>query len=170
MKKVAFQLVFLFIILVFLQVWLFGNIHLFGFATPLLYIYFLIKLPVNMNRSIVLTLSVLLGFVIDIFSGTLGLCMTVMTITGFLRSYLLKLFAPREILDDSMPSFSSFGTFLFLRYAGTVTLTYAFLLYSIESFSLFNPLALFLRIISSFALTILLIFAFESVNFDVFKK
>jgi len=170
MKKISIYLIFLFIILVFLQVWLFGNIHLFGLATPLVYIYFLIKLPINMNRNAVLGLSALLGFILDIFSGTLGLTMFVMTIAGFLRYYLLKLFAPRDIFDDSTPSFDTLGKLMFIRYAGTITLIHIFLLYSIESFSLFTPLLLFLRIISSFIITILLIFAFESVNIDVLKK
>jgi rod shape-determining protein MreD len=170
MKNLFFQLIILFIILVFLQIWLFGNINLFGYATPLLYIYYLIKLPISMDRNAVLGLSALLGFVIDAFTGTLGLCMTVMVIMGFLRYYLLKLFTPRDLFDDVIPSFSTFGRPLFMQYAGTVSLIQIILLYSIESFSLFNPLSLFLRIISSFALTILLIFAFESINFDVFKK
>jgi rod shape-determining protein MreD len=170
MKKIFFQLTLLFILLIFLQIWLFDNIRLFGYAAPLLYVYFLIKLPVSMNRNAVLGLSALLGFTIDIFSGTLGLCMTVMIITGFLRYYMLKLFTPRDLFDDSIPSFTAFGKSLFMQYAGSVSLIQIILLYSIESFSLFNPLSLFLRIISSFTLTILLIFAFESVNFDVFKK
>jgi len=170
MKKISIRLILLFILLIFLQVWLFGNIHLFSFATPLVYIYFLIKLPINMNRNVVLCLSVLLGFIIDIFNGTLGLSMLAMVIIGFLRYFLLKLLAPRDALDDSMPSFSTFGKLIFIRYAGVVSFIYIFLLYSIESFSLFTPLLLFLRIISSFTLTILLIFAFESINFDVLKK
>jgi len=170
MKKLTYRLIFLFILLVFLQVWLFGNIHLFGFATPLVYIYFLIKLPVNMNRNAVLGLSALLGFTIDIFSGTLGLTMLVMVIVGFLRYSLLKLFAPRDIFDESTPSFSTFGRMAFLRYAGAISLIQIFLLYVVESFSLFTPVALFLRITGSFILTILLIFAFESISFDVFEK
>jgi len=170
MKKVSFRLASLFILLIFLQVWLFDRIHLFGCATPLLYVYFLIKLPVNMNRNIVLCLSALLGFILDIFSGTLGLTMFVMVIVGFLRYYLLKLFAPRDIFDDSLPAFSTFGKLLFVRYASTVSFIQVFLLYTIESLSLFNPWLLFLRITGSFILTILLIFAFESVNFDVMKK
>ena len=170
MKKISIKLILLFFLLVFLQVWLFGNIHLFGFATPLVYIYFLIKLPIRMNRNVVMLLSVLLGFIIDIFGSTLGLSMLVMVISGFIRYYLVKLFTPRDIPNDCIPSFDTFGKFLFLRYAGAITLIYAFLLYSIESFSLFNPGLIFLRIISSFSLTFLLIFAFESINFDVFKK
>ena len=170
MKKTSLQLISLFFLLVFLQIWLFNNIRLFGFATPLLCIYFLIKLPINMNRNIVTLLSVLLGFTIDIFGSTLGLSMTALVITGFLRYYLLRLFTPRDVLGDCSPSFSAFGKYFFMRYAATITLTYVFLLHTIESFSLFNPLLLFLRIIGSFTLTILLIFAFESINIDAFKK
>jgi len=170
MKKVYVRLIILFILLVFLQIWLFDNIHLFGFATPLLYIYFLIKLPIRVNRNIVMFLSAFLGFIIDIFGSALGLTMLVMVISGFLRYYLVKLFIPRDIIDDCIPSFDSLGKFVFLRYAGAITLIQVFLLYSIESFSLFNPLLLLLRIASSFTLTFLLIFAFESIKIDAFKK
>ena len=170
MKKMSLSLIMLFFLLVFLQVGLFSNIHLFGYATPLLYIYFLIKLPVGMNRNTVLFISALLGFIIDIFGSTLGLNMLVMVICGFLHYYLIRLFAPRDIPDDCIPSFNSFGKYLFLRFAGVITLIQVFLLYTIESLSLFNPKIVFLHIISSFTLTFLLIFASESIKFDVLKK
>ena len=164
MKNSSFYLALLFVLLAFLQIWLFNGIHLFGFATPLFCIYFLIKLPINMNRNAALFLSSLLGFVIDIFSGTLGLNMMVMTILGFLRFYLLKLFIPRDTFEETVPSFNSLGRFVFMRYAGVFILIQASLLYSIESFSLFTPALLLLRIAGSFILTFLLIFAVESVD------
>jgi rod shape-determining protein MreD len=170
MKKSLLRPVLLFFLLVLLQVWLFNNIHLFGVATPLLYIYFLIKLPVNMNRNTVLLLSALMGLSVDIFEYTLGLNMLTMTLVGFLRYYFLKLFVPEDIFDEFIPSFSTLGKFVFLRYAGALTLIHAFFLFLIESLTLFDPLLLFLRIVSSFILTILIIFAFESLNFDLFKK
>ena len=170
MEKVHIRLTMLFILLVFLQVWLFSNIHLFGFATPLLYIYFLIKLPIGMNRNIVILLSALLGLIIDIFGSTLGLTMLVMVISGFIRFYLAKLFIPRDIVENCVPSFETLGKTLFLRYAGVITLIQITLLYSIESLSLFNPILLILRIAGSFTLTFLLIFAFASINIDAFKK
>ena len=170
MKNVIFQLIALFLLLVLLQVWLFNNIHLFGFATPLLCIYFIIKLPVSMNRNVVMLLSALLGFIIDVFGNALGLGMTALLIAGFLRYYLLKLFAPRDVFEDYLPSFSAFGKYLFMRYAGILTLIYICLIYVIESFSLLNLELFFLRIAGSFTLTILLIFAFESINIDAFKK
>jgi rod shape-determining protein MreD len=127
-------------------------------------------LPVNMNRNTVLLLSVFMGFIVDIFDYTLGLSMLSLTIVGFLRHYFLKLFAPRDAFDEYIPSFSTFGKFLFIRYAGILTLIHCVILFSIESFTLFDPLLLFLRIVGSFSLTILIIFAFESLNFDFFKK
>jgi len=170
MKGLSVRLIILFVLLVFLQVWLFNNIHLFGVATPLLYSYFLIKLPISANRNTVILLSALIGFIIDIFGGVLGLNMMAMVITGFLRYYLLRLFAPRDVFDDYIPSFSTFGKFMFLRYAGVVVIIHIFLIFSIESFSLFNPVFLLFSITSSSILTFLLIFVFESLNFDVFKK
>jgi rod shape-determining protein MreD len=159
---------FLFFLLVFLQVWLFDKIHLLGFATPLLYIYFIIKLPVETNRNVVLVLSALIGLTIDLFS-TLGVNMLATTIVGFSRSGFLKLFAPRDVFESCSPSFSTFGRGMFLRYAFLMTLLHQIILFSIESFSMFDPLRLVLCISGSFTLTMLLIFAFESFNIGNLK-
>jgi rod shape-determining protein MreD len=168
-KELIFQF-FLFILLAFLQICLFNNIHLFQVATPLVYVYSLLKLPAQMNRSIVLLLSIIAGLAVDIFGYTLGLNMLAMTVVGFLRYYFLKLYAPRDIFENYLPSFTILGKSVFIRYASSITLIHAIIIYSIESLSLFDPLTLVLRIFSSFILTILLIFAFESLKFDMFGK
>ena len=156
----------LFILLVFLQVWLFNKIHLFGFITPLLYIYFIIKLPVNMNRNWVLVLSALMGLTIDLFSFTLGVNMLASIVIAFLRFYFLKLFAPRDVFESDVPSFSTFGRALFFRYAFLMTLLHQIILFTTESFSLFDPLSLILRVIGSTILTMLLVYAFECIKID----
>jgi rod shape-determining protein MreD len=170
MSKSTIQRILLFILLVLLQIWLFNNIHLFGVATPFAYLYFTLKLPVKMNRNIVLMLSALMGLIIDLFGSTLGLNMFVMVIIGFLRFYLLKLFAPRDVFEDYAPSFETLGNFMFVRYVGTLALIHIIILHLTESFTLFDPVNLGLRIIGSFILTVVLICAFESINIRGFKK
>jgi len=96
--------------------------------------------------------------------------MFVMVIIGFLRFYLLKLFAPRDVYEDYVPSFETFGNFMFVRYVGTLTLIHVTILHLMESFTLFDPINLVLRILGSFILTVLLICAFESINVRGFKK
>lgn len=158
-----------FFVLVILQVWLFNKIHLAGYATPLLYIYFIIKLPIDMNRNWVLVTSTLLGLSIDLFSYTLGLNTFACVIIGFLRYYLIKLFVPRDIPEGLSPSFSVFGKTMFSRYAATVTLIHQTVLFTTEAFTLFSISELLLRIGSSFALTLILIYAIESVNLQANK-
>ena len=156
----------LFILLVFFQVWLFNKIHLWGVVTPLLYIYFVIKLPINMNRNWVVVLSAFMGLTIDLFNFTLGMNMLAATIVAFLRFYLLKLFAPRDVFEAYVPSSSTFGEALFLRYALLMTLLHQIILFTFESFSLFDPLSLILRVIGSTLLTVLLIYALENLAFE----
>jgi rod shape-determining protein MreD len=170
MSSSGIKQVLLFILLVFLQVWLFNKIHLMGYATPLLYIYFIIKLPGDMNRNMVMILSAFIGLCVDLFEYTLGLNMLACVVAGFVRYYFLKLFAPRDIFESLVPSFDSFGRALFLRYAGTVTFLFLMILFITESLSLFDPLTLIFRIAGSFILTMLLIFAFESINSGVSRK
>lgn len=160
----------LFILLILLQIGLFNRIHLFGYAMPLLYIYFIIKLPIDMNRNLVLLLSFLMGTFVDMGSYTLGLNMTACTLTGFSRHYALKLFTPRDLFESVSPSFSSFGVSLFVRYAAFLTMIHVIIVFLIESLTLFDPVQLGLRIAGSFLITIILVLAFETLSLGLKKK
>lgn len=160
------KLFLLFIVLVSLQVFLLSNIHLFGLATPLLYIYFVLKLPVLMSRNLVLLLSFTMGLVIDLLSQTLGLNMLALSIVGFCRAYVFRVFAPKEVFDNFIPSFTTFGMLPFLGYAAVMALIHHTLVFSIEMFSMLDFGSLMARIFSSTALTLVLIFAFECFKFD----
>jgi hypothetical protein len=161
---------FLFISLILLQITLFDKIHIFGYVTPLLYIYFIIKLPGNMNRSLVLFLSAILGLCIDGFNCVLGMNMLACVSIGFFRSFFLDWQAPRDLFEDYIPSSRLFGMWPFLRYAFIMTLLHHIILFTSESLSFFDPFALLFRIVGSVILTILLIFACESINFGATRK
>lgn len=158
------KLIGLFFLLLFLQIWLFNKIHFGGYAVPIVYIYLIIKLPVDLNRNMVLLIAAFLGFLLDLLGYTLGLNMLACVVAGFLRYYLLKLFTPRDMIESLLPSFSSFGKGLFLRYAAFVVLIHHIVLFTVEYYSLFDPVNLVLCIAGSFILTMFLIFGFESIN------
>jgi len=117
-----------------------------------------------MNRNWVVLLSALMGLTIDLFNFTLGMNMLAATIIAFLRLYFLKLFAPRDVFESYSPSFSTFGKALFFRYAFLMTLIHQIILFTSESFSLFDPLSLVLRVAGSTTLTMLLVYALESLG------
>ncbi len=160
----------LFLLLVILQIWILNRIHLFGFATPILYIYLIMKLPADMGRNSLLFTASLLGLVIDFFSYTLGFNMLACVAMGFSRYYILNAFAPRDMAESFVPSVETFGLPLFLRYAAILALIHHIVFFVVESFTFLDISTLTLKIAGSSVLTLLLIFGTEQLKLDFLKK
>ncbi len=154
-----------FIFLVILQICILNRIHLFGFATPLFYIYFILKLPADMGRNYLLFIAFMLGLVVDFFSYTLGFNMLACTVMGFSRHYIFNAFAPRDVANAFIPSIETFGTSLFMRYAVILTAIHHIVFFVAESFTLFDLFTLSLKIAGSVVLTMLLIWGTEQLKF-----
>ena len=71
------------LVLLIVQALVLNNIHLFGFATPLLYVYTVICMRRNFPRWAALVISFLLGLGIDIFSNTPGVAACSLTLLAF---------------------------------------------------------------------------------------
>ncbi|MCL2650450.1 MAG: rod shape-determining protein MreD [Candidatus Azobacteroides sp.] len=147
-----------------------NKIHLFGFATPLFYVYFILKLPSNMGRNSLIITACFLGFAIDFFSYTLGFNMLACTLMGFFRYYVLSSLAPRDMADSFIPSVKSFGLSLFMGYAMVLVAIHHIVLFVVESFTFFDIITLVLGIIGSSLLTLSLILGTEEIKLYFFKK
>lgn len=152
---------FLFFLL--LQVLILNNLYFLGWATPYLYVYYLMTLPKDLSRNAQLTIGLLMGLCLDLFSNTLGMNMTACTVIMFLRPYLLNLLGSRDD-EYQVPSFKSFGVGAFMRYATVMVLAHHFALNLVQFFSFDNLPFLLLRIISGSILTLFLIALIEVFN------
>jgi rod shape-determining protein MreD len=156
---------------VLLQVLVMNNIHLFKIATPFVYIYLLMKLPVDMTRSRVVLLAFLLGLIVDIFSNTFGMHAAACTFAGFIRRPLLeRLVDIRDFPEGSIPSGRLFGYGRFIRYAFILTALHHIALFTVESFTLFQPLMMVVRMISAILFSLLLILIIEAFNLGKVKS
>lgn len=79
-----------FVLLLLLQVLLFGHIHLFGYATPMPYVYFLIILSLDTPRWLYLVSAFALGLAIDIFSCTPGMTSASLCAVALIAPWLLR--------------------------------------------------------------------------------
>ena len=70
------------VLLVLLQVWVFNYIFLFKVATPFVYIYTLMLLPLNVSVSALLWRAFIIGMFLDILSGVPGLHAASLTATA----------------------------------------------------------------------------------------
>ncbi|MEA4916077.1 hypothetical protein SDC9_194429 [bioreactor metagenome] len=154
----------LFLLLILLQTLLLNRISLFGFATPVLYIYFLLKLPVGRSPYYVIIFAFLMGLIIDIFLNTPGMNAAAITIVAAFRESIMGLFFEREGYDDFVPGINT-AAGPFVRFTIFMVLLHLTLLFFIESFTLFNLKNTLLRIGTSSIVTIPLIIALDSLMF-----
>ncbi|MDY6240623.1 MAG: rod shape-determining protein MreD [Prevotella sp.] len=154
----------LFLGLLVAQVLVLNHIHLFGYAVPLLYIYFVISFQRNYPRWAILVWSFLLGLGIDVSSNTPGLAAASMTLMGLLQPYVLELFMQRDSNDDMQPAIFSFGPTRYLSYAAILTGGYCLVFFTLESFTFFNWLHWLLSFTSSTVLTLLLIMVIDNLR------
>lgn len=152
-----------FIVLILLQVLILNHISFWGYATPFLYIYFIIKMPIGINRNLLLVLAFFLGFIIDIFCNTPGQNAAATVFAAFIRRPVQGLFFAREDFEHFIPNIATLGG-AFMKYAALVVFVHHAILISISSFSYSNFLTIGLRIISSVLLTSALIFAIEGIT------
>lgn len=160
--------VLLFAVLIVLQVLVFNQISIFGFATPFLYIYFLLKLPVGRNLFYVISIGFLLGFIIDVFLNTPGINAAATTTVAAFRHILLRLFFTKEEADEYIPSISN-APGAFFKYTLVAVIIHLTVIYSLESLSLFNLEILLIRWSSSIVLTVIILLGLDAFMYKTFS-
>lgn len=73
-----------------LQILIFNNINLFGYIKPFPYILFILLFPVNGNKYALLTISFLMGLILDMFSNSGGIHAAACLILAYVRPSLFK--------------------------------------------------------------------------------
>ena len=91
--------IFLFIILVLLQVFVLNNILLFGYINPYIYIAFVFFYPLKNERFLFLTLAFLLGLSIDVFSDSGGINAFATLFIAFIRLFFVRLIFKKTEID-----------------------------------------------------------------------
>ena len=148
-----------FIGLVLLQVLILNNVHIAGYATPFLYIYFILKFDSGTSRNELMLWAFFFGLTIDVFADTPGMNAAATVLLAFLR-----LFTPRDNLDSFIPSFKTIGITPFLKYTTASVFVHSLALLSIEFFSFSSIWLLLLRVLLCTILTVTCIVAVEGIR------
>jgi len=148
-----------FFLLVLLQVLILNNIQLGGFINPYVYILFILILPFNTPKWLLLILGFLLGFSIDLFTNTLGMHSSATVFIAFLRPFVLKIISPRDGYEsETSPTVSFYGISWFIQYSTILVFAHHLILFYIEVFRFSDFFITLLRIILSSVLSLLIIF------------
>lgn len=150
--------------LVAVQMMVFNYMHLFGYATPLPFIYLLLLFPLDTQRWTILLWGFACGLLCDIVSLTPGIGAAAMTLAAFVQPPLLALMAPKDSVEDLEPSFASLGFWQYVRYAAIITFIFCAAYFLLSSFNFFHVLDLAISFVSSWGLTLVLCLLIEGVR------
>lgn len=168
MTKDIIYYIFLFIILVLVQALLMNHIVLFNSAVCFIFIYFIIKLPVNLSTNMLLTLSFLLGLAVDMLSDTPGLNALACTILAVLKRPFFFAYAQHDDHNRNVsPSLGSMGFFTYCKYAFTISAVYCFIALFVEFINFSDVVQIVIKAAASTLFTFLVILAIDSL---VYKK
>lgn len=162
MTKTVIQFIALFIALLLLQL-VCNKIVLFNVAMPVVFIYLILRLPVNLHSGWVLTIAFFTGLILDIFNNTLGMNSLACTILAAVRRPMINVFVSRENdMNIPIPSVDSMGVGDYFKYMATLVTLYCTLIFFIQAFSLHNIVLTLLRIACSSVLSIIIIFGLDT--------
>ncbi len=143
-----------FLVVILFQVLVMDNVMLNGYMVPYVYLLFILLMPFETPRWIVLLSGFLLGFGIDIFEHTLGMHTAATVLIAFVRPYFLGLLAPRDGYEpDTFPRIRYYGFLWFLKYTMVIVFLHDLVLFYLEVFQLQHFLSTLLRVVLSSVLS-----------------
>ena len=153
------------VVVVLLQVLLFDHLQIAGWGLPMVYVLFLMNLPVQVPRWAEMLIGAIVGIVFDVWHSSLGVNMAACVAFCYLRPILLgNLIQDLERVKGEVCS-ASIGSIEYVKSLAILTVVHHLLVFSLESWSWHNWWIVLLQTLLSSVLTILII-----MGYDIFKR
>lgn len=166
MNNLVLNNIIRFLALLFLQVFVFNHMNIFGNINPMVYVSWVFLFPVRKKRSLFLVLSFLLGISIDFFSDSGGINAFAITFIAYFRLPILMAILRKPDLDYVQFNIRTISTNKAVLFIATLTLIHHFIVFALEYFS-FNAI---LNIISNTILTSIFTILISTLGIVLFTK
>lgn len=150
-----------FVALMAAQILIFSNIN-FPYINPYVYLLFILLLPFETPRWLLMILGFLTGLTLDLFVGSLGMHAAACLLIAYLRPALISIITPKGAEFEVEPNINLQGVTWFLIYSTLATFIHHVVYFLIESWTFYNLFIAFLRITMStiFSVLFMMIFLF----------
>lgn len=150
-----------FVLMLMAQVLVFSQIHLFGYATAVIFTIFLLKLPRHTSKNELMIWGFLFGIITDMFCNTPGMHSAAATAMAFFRNPILSALTHKGLPDDFVPGVKSMKWGGYLLYATISISVFFVLLFALELFTIRYMTTLFISTACSTLLTMLFVVVAE---------
>jgi len=146
------------IFLVIFQVAILNNIQLGGYINPYLYVLFILMLPFETPKWLLLVSAFLMGISVDMFSDTMGIHTAACVFMAYCRPGILSVVSSRQEYEPGIqPTIRDLGFKWFFSYSLILVIIHHILLFYLEVFSFSEFFQTLLRVGFSIIFTMLLL-------------
>lgn len=150
--------ILLFLTAAALQLFVFDTVNLGTYVNPLVYVAFVLLLPMNAPAIAVLAAGFGLGVFMDIFTGTGGIHTIATLFISYVRLPILNLMVGKEyVIEGGIPSPKSLGRGKFMRYASIIVFAQCLIFFTLEAMNWHYFHLVLLKVVVSGAVTLLFV-------------
>ena len=147
-------------VFVLLQVLVLNEILFFTYINPYLYLALIISLPLKASKWFLLIYAFGIGFLIDLFGGSLGFHSTATVFIAFIKPTISKITIPYSILEDNDEiTLNKIGSKSFIVFSLLIILIHSTILFGLEHLH-FN-FQILEKIVSSSIVSLVLVLILE---------
>ena len=163
MNKYYIKYIGLLPLFVLIQVLILNEILFSSYINPYLYLILIIRYPLKGAKWFLLCYAFILGFFIDIFSGTLGFHSTATVFIVFIRGVISRITVPHNMLSDNeYITLKKIGSKLFITFSFLIILIHNTCLFLLDHLTI--NLLILSKILGSSLVTLILILILEIYN------
>ena len=152
-----------------LQIIWFNHVRLFGYFTPIIFIYPLLILPLQKNESLNLVLAFLAGLILDLVSNTGGVfAATAVFITYVRKIYFMTFKNPAQNIDDIQ--INKIAITQKILYISVFVLIAQIMIYALDAFNAGLLISKWQNILFNTLISIFFIVFFDLIFFNPAKK
>jgi len=149
-----------------LQIMICNHIHLWGYATPLILSFMIIRFERDASRIGLLIWGFCMGLIFDTYANTAGMASAACTLLAMIQPKLLQVFLPRDAEEGYKPSIANMGVWKYMLYALLANIVVHSAFYALDAFTLHNWQLTLISIGSSSLLSTALCIAMELIATD----
>lgn len=143
-----------FILLAFVQIYIFNKINVSGYINPQVYVLFILMLPFEISGFWLLTFAFTMGLTLDFFQHTPGMNAAASVILAFFRPGVIRLVGKKDDLEPwQYPNVRDAGSLWFLTYVFILVFLHHLFLFYLEVFRFSEFLQTLLKVLINTVLT-----------------
>jgi rod shape-determining protein MreD len=158
MNRLVLGNILRFVVLVLIQVLIFNKINLGGYLNPYVYVMFILLLPFETPKWLLLVSSFAIGLSVDLFSGTIGMHAAASTFMAFVRPAASRIISSRREYESGvLPGINNLGIGWFISWTLLLVFIHHLVYFYLEVFRFSELGTTFIRVVLSTLLTTFMI-------------